>query len=87
MPELADQGFIARLDQVYRTGEPYTDRDVRVRLGSGPQAREAFFDFTYEPRRAADGSMAGIRVIGVETTQTKHAQRLMTEHRALRAQP
>ncbi|GAB3079163.1 GAF domain-containing protein [Micromonospora schwarzwaldensis] len=83
MPELAGQGFITLLDQVYRTGEPYTGRDVRVVLGTGPQAREAFFDFTYEPRRDAGGAVVGIRVIGLETTQVKHAQRLMAEHRAL----
>lgn len=82
-PELADQGFIALLDQVYRTGEPYTGRDVRVVLGAGPHAREAFFDFTYEPRPDATGAVTGIRVIGVETTQVKQAQRLMAEHRAL----
>ncbi|WP_433650180.1 GAF domain-containing protein [Micromonospora zamorensis] len=83
MPELADQGFIALLDQVYRTGEAYVGRDVRVVLGVGPQAREAFFDVSYEPRRDAAGTVTGIRVLGVETTQVKHAQRLMTEHRAL----
>ncbi|MGC9669633.1 GAF domain-containing protein [Planosporangium sp. 12N6] len=83
MPELAGQGFLDLLDQVYRTGEAYTGRDVRVVLGVGPHAREAFFDFTYEPRRDANGTVTGIRVIGVETTQVKHAQRLMAEHRAL----
>ncbi|MEV5705699.1 GAF domain-containing protein [Actinoallomurus sp. NPDC052274] len=83
MPELVGQGFIALLDQVYRSGEPYVGRDARVVLGSGPHAREAFFDFTYEPRRDADGNVTGIHVIGVETTQVKHAQRLMAEHRAL----
>ncbi|SCE77904.1 GAF domain-containing protein [Micromonospora mirobrigensis] len=83
LPELTGQGFIALLDEVYRTGEPYTGRDARVVLGSGPHAREAFFDFTYEPRRDATGAVTGIRVIGVETTQVKHAQRLMAEHRAM----
>ncbi|CCH32276.1 GAF domain-containing protein [Actinosynnema sp. NPDC047251] len=83
MPELAGQDIVAKLDHVYRTGEPYTGRDVRVVLGTGPHAREAFFDLTYEPRRDAGGEVAGIRVIGVETTQVKHAQRLMAEHRAL----
>ncbi|WP_433125003.1 GAF domain-containing protein [Micromonospora sp. CA-240977] len=83
MPELAGQGFVALLDQVYRTGEPYTGSDVRIMLGTGPQARETFFDFTYEPRRDAAGQVSGIRVLGVETTQVKQAQRLMAEHRAL----
>jgi hypothetical protein len=83
MPEPAAQGFLTPLDEVYRTGEPHTGRDVRVVLGAGPQAREAFFDLTYEPRRDADGTVTGIRVMGVETTQVKHAQQLMAEHRAL----
>ncbi|WP_367127719.1 GAF domain-containing protein [Saccharothrix sp. HUAS TT1] len=83
MPELAGQGFIALLDEVYRTGEPYTGRDVRIVLDTGPHGREAFFDFTYEPRRDGEGEVVGIRVIGVETTQVKHAQHLMAEHRAL----
>ncbi|MET7708302.1 GAF domain-containing protein [Micromonospora sp. NPDC005413] len=83
MPELAGQDFIALLNQVYHTGEPYTGRDVRVVLGGGPYAREAYFDFTYEPRRDVSGTVTGIRVIAVETTQVKQAQRLMGEHRAL----
>ncbi|RDI32198.1 GAF domain-containing protein [Lentzea flaviverrucosa] len=71
------------LDEVYRTSEPRARRDVRVVLGSGPDAREAFFDLTCEPRRDASGDLLGVRVVGVETTQVKHAQRLTAEHRAL----
>lgn len=83
IPELAGQGLIDLLDRVYRTGEPYTGRDIRIELGTGPLAREAFFDFTCEPQRDHGGDVTGIRVLGVETTQVKHAQRLMAEHRAL----
>ncbi|MFD7656244.1 GAF domain-containing protein [Actinosynnema sp. NPDC059797] len=83
MPELAGQGFIDLLDQVHRTGEPYTGHDVPVVLDTGQRAREAFFDFTYEPRRDGEGNVIGIWVIGVETTQVKHARHLMAEHRAL----
>jgi hypothetical protein len=83
MPQPAYQGIVAPLDQVYRTGEPCTGRDVRIPVGSGPHAREALFDITYEPRRDAGGEVTGIRMIGVETTQIKQAQRLMAEHRAL----
>lgn len=83
LPELADQQVIALLDDVYRTGEPRTGRDVRIVAGDGPGARELFFDVSCEPRRDAADAVTGIRVIGVETTQVKHAQRLMAEHRAL----
>ncbi|GIF20293.1 hypothetical protein BJ973_001801 [Actinoplanes tereljensis] len=48
------------------------------RVGPG-----AFFDFTVEPLRGADGEVTGVHLIGVETTQIRHAQRLMAEHRAL----
>ncbi|WP_426502311.1 GAF domain-containing protein [Dactylosporangium sp. McL0621] len=74
-PVLTDQDFAALLDEVYRTGEARSRRDVRV--------GEAFFDVSLEPRRAADGTVTGVQLIGVETTQVKHAQRLMAEHRAL----
>ncbi|MEU0990667.1 PAS domain-containing protein [Streptomyces sp. NPDC005953] len=83
MPELVEQGFIALLDRVYRSGKPYAAREARVLLGVGADAREAFFDFTYEPRLDAGGNVMGVRVIGVETTQVKHAQRLTAEHRVL----
>ena len=83
MPELAEQGFLAVLNRVYRYGERHTGRDARILLGTGPGAREAFFDFTYEPRLDAGGNVMGVRIIGVETTQVKHAQRLTAEHRAL----
>ncbi|MFF3531476.1 SpoIIE family protein phosphatase [Streptomyces rubiginosohelvolus] len=83
MPELAEQGFIALLDRVYRTGETHTARDARVLLGEGMSAREGFFSFTYEPRMDAGGNVMGVRVVGVETTQVKQAQRLTAEHRVL----
>ncbi|MDF3301472.1 SpoIIE family protein phosphatase [Streptomyces tropicalis] len=83
LPELAAQGFLTLLDRVYRTGERHVGRDARVVLGTGTDAREIFVDFTYEARRDAGGNVTGVRMIGVETTRTKHAQRLAAEHRVL----
>ncbi|MET7746687.1 GAF domain-containing SpoIIE family protein phosphatase [Streptomyces sp. NPDC005385] len=83
MPELAEQGFLTILDRVYRTGEAHIAREARVLLGEGDGAREGFFNFTYEPRLDAGGNVMGVRVVGVETTQVKHAQRLTAEHRVL----
>ncbi|MGW1588543.1 SpoIIE family protein phosphatase [Streptomyces sp. NPDC002386] len=83
MPELANQGFIGLLDQVYRSGERHVGTDARVVIGVGDHAAEAFFDFTYEARRDIGGNVIGVRMIGVETTQVKHARRLAAEQRAL----
>ncbi|MFF8942138.1 SpoIIE family protein phosphatase [Streptomyces sp. NPDC014864] len=83
VPELATPDFLAALDRVYRTGERHVGRDVRFVLGRGAGAHEIFVDFTYEARRDAGGNVVGVRMIGVETTQAKHAQRLAAEHRVL----
>ncbi|MFB7940998.1 GAF domain-containing protein, partial [Streptomyces sp. NPDC056049] len=83
LPELADQGLIGLLDRVYRSGTPRTGRDARVLLADGTESREAFFDFSYEPRVDSGGNVTGVRVIGVETTQVRQAQRFTAEHRVL----
>lgn len=83
VPELADQGLIALLNSVYRTGRAHTERDARILLGPEGEVRERYFDFTYEPRRDSGGNVVGVTVVGVDITQVKHAQRLAAEHRAL----
>ncbi|MET8651363.1 GAF domain-containing protein [Nocardia aurea] len=83
VPGRAGQGIVAILDEVYRTGEPYTGRDVAVVVGAGTDAREAVFDFTCEPLGDGDAEVTGIRLIGVETTQVTQAQRLVAEQRGL----
>ncbi|MER6479340.1 SpoIIE family protein phosphatase [Streptomyces filamentosus] len=83
LPEPAGQGLIGLLDRVYRSGVPRTGRDARVLLDDGAEPREALFDFSYEPRVDSGGNVTGVRVIGVETTQVRQAQRFTAEHRAL----
>ncbi|GLY42965.1 hypothetical protein Amsp01_089880 [Amycolatopsis sp. NBRC 101858] len=83
LPGLVEQGLFELLDDVYRTGTPFTARDGQVVLGSGEAAREAFFDFTCEPRRDGTGTITGVTLVGVETTDLKHAHRVGAEHRAL----
>lgn len=77
LPDAVRRDVVAVLDRVYRSGAAATLRNLRVVLGSGAQATEAFFDLTVEPRPG------GVQVIGVETTQVKHAQRLLAEQRVL----
>ncbi len=77
MPEMASQGFLHLLDEVYRTGEPFVGTDLLVLLhrtpGSPPEER--FVDFVYTPVRGAGGSVTGVLCQGMDVTERKRAER------------
>jgi PAS domain S-box-containing protein len=76
VPELVDQGYIALLDQVYGTGEPYVATEAGVSFRKAPDGPlvEHFINFVYEPLRDADGSVAGILAHGVDVTEQVRAR-------------
>ena len=76
VPELVGQGYIALLDEVYRTGEPYTATEARVlfRKTPGGVLQEHFINFVYEPLRDGDGSVSGILAHGVDVTEQVRAR-------------
>lgn len=77
LPEVVDQGFVELLDGVYRRGEAFEGREVRILVQRRPGAppEEAFLDFVYEPMREVDGSVSGIFVHAVEITDQVRARR------------
>ena len=79
-PELADQGFYERLDQVYSTGIPFIARAVPIRLTG--EHEERFIDLLYEPIRDAQGTITGIFVGGYDVSE---AQRTLAALRASQA--
>ena len=85
IPEAVEQGFVGLLDDVYRTGEPYTGNDtfVVITTPNGDQ-REAYFDFIYHPWRDLDGSIAGVMTFAVEVTERVLARQMMEKAAAER---
>jgi PAS domain-containing protein len=80
LPEV-DSRLFDVLDQVYRTGEPITLRDLEVtydREGDGT-LYTGVFDITYQPMRGADGSVEGLIQTAVETTAYAAARRRLGE--------
>ncbi|MDO9002524.1 MAG: PAS domain S-box protein [Aquabacterium sp.] len=75
LPEVADQGFLALLDQVYRSGEPFSGRAVPVLLSSQPgmASERRFLDFVYQPIFDNQGAVTGIFVEGVDVTAAHEA--------------
>jgi len=86
-PELVEQGFLARMDEVYRSGVPFHGREAPLlwdRDGDGT-LREGFFDFVYQPLLDAAGAVEGILVFAVEVTAQVQA-RQQTERASERAE-
>ena len=80
LPELAGQPFFDWLDGVYTTGEPFVGNDVRIMLQRAPgePLEEHFLDFIYLPTRAADGTITGVFVHGIDWTERKKAEKTLT---------
>ena len=66
LPEMAAQGFVDLLDQVFAKGEPHVGKAVAVLLQRevGAPLEERYVDFVFQPLVAAGGGVAGIFVEG-----------------------
>ncbi|WP_251566986.1 sensor histidine kinase [Erythrobacter sp. 3-20A1M] len=70
LPEVADQGFIEVLDNVYRTGEPYFGRREEVFLvpEGESEPRSRFLNFVFQPVLDDDDLVRGIIIQGNDVT-------------------
>ena len=88
VPELVEQGFIAILDRVYRTGEPFVGREVLLKVdrsGTGV-LEDVFVNFVYQPSFAPDGRVDGVIFFAFEVTDQVVARlKVEDEHRAAEA--
>jgi PAS domain S-box-containing protein len=63
LPELAEQGFLGILDQVYQTGKSYTGKEVLVKVdtkGNG-ELTDIYIDFVYQPYRTYRNGIGNIK--------------------------
>jgi PAS domain S-box-containing protein len=85
LPEVVGQGFLDLLDQVYRSGEPFVGRGIKVALkpeqGGGGE-EERWVDFVYQPFLDKAGAVAGIFVQGHDVTEQKRAADALRESEA-----
>ncbi|MBB3220478.1 PAS domain-containing hybrid sensor histidine kinase/response regulator [Pseudoduganella umbonata] len=81
LPEVRDQGFIALLDEVYRTGDPHVGHEMPVLLRRRPDSEleERFVNFIYQPIRDHRGAVYGIFVEGSDVTAAVLAMRALQE--------
>ncbi len=72
VPELAGQAVPDLLREVMRTGVPYTEQELLVKLQSGDQLVETYWNVIFAPLRSASGSDR--RVIAIYTSVTEQVE-------------
>ncbi|UZK69062.1 PAS domain-containing protein [Sphingomonas sp. S1-29] len=75
LPEVATQGFIALLDRVLETGEPFLGYGVPIQLSTPSAATPdtKYLNFMYQPVRGPDGTITGVFVEGYDVTAERLA--------------
>ncbi len=77
LPEVAEQGYLDRLDTVLATGTPFIGRALPIALqreAHGP-LEERYIDLVYQPIRELDGTVSGIFVQGHDVTDAHELAR------------
>lgn len=71
VPDAEGQGFFELLDNVYRTGIPFTGEEVPLQVQPAPNAAPEmhYIDFVYQPIFETNGMVSGIFVHGVDVTE------------------
>ncbi|WP_334188932.1 PAS domain-containing protein [Noviherbaspirillum sp.] len=78
LPDVAAQGFVTILDEVYRSGQPYAANAVKYAMQVVPDGpvNERHVDFVFQPFRNSQGAVTGIVIQGIDVTD-----RILTDAR------
>jgi PAS domain S-box-containing protein len=81
LPEAAVQGYLERLDEVFRTGKAFNARGAKFTFAKSPEQEEKdrYLNFIYQPVVDAAGDVTGIFVEGSDVTEQKNAERALKE--------
>jgi signal transduction histidine kinase len=87
LPEVTEQGYVALLDGVRRTGNAYVGSETWLKLSDGPDGnlRDVCLNFVYQPMLDDRGRVDSIFVHAVDVTEMtkarESAQRLAAERK------
>jgi PAS domain S-box-containing protein len=81
LPEMETRAFCELLDGAYESGEPYTVREMKVRLDrtATGQPSDAYFDFVCQPIRNTEGAVDGVLLHCVEVTDKVETRKAIEE--------
>jgi signal transduction histidine kinase/CheY-like chemotaxis protein len=84
LPDAVAQGYLSLLDEVYRTGKPFSAFGAKYAVQASPDGPidERYVDFVYQPMTDRDGSITGILVQGVDVTSKAETDNALALNRA-----
>ena len=75
-PGVVAQDYLALLNNVYRTGEPFTGQEMPVQLNPGDApGTEHYYNFSFLPMHDAGGSVSGILSFAIDVSERVLARR------------
>ncbi|MDP9043336.1 MAG: PAS domain-containing protein [Pseudomonadota bacterium] len=77
LPELVEQGHVALLDTVLRTGETITVPQSKFNLAPGNASGERHVDFVLQPILDGQGRVTGVFIIGADITERRLAEQAL----------
>lgn len=80
MPELAAQGFIHLMEQVYHSGERVVVEETPLRYTSHGQEVSIYVKFVFQPLIDEDGSISGIMILGDDVSPQVLARKKIEEN-------
>lgn len=82
LPELADQGYIELLNNVYSSGKPHVASDARILLKNHGVETERILQFVYQPMFDAHCCITGVIVQGIDMTEHRKAKEELRDIRS-----
>ena len=80
MPELSSQAFLKQLNDVFKTGIPYTFNENRAILMNDGKPEERFFSVIIQPYTETDNTISGVTIIGTEVTDYVKAKKQIEDN-------
>lgn len=80
VPELKEQPFLKILDEVYRTGIAYHEKEARAILVINGKPQTFYFNYTYKPLLNAMGEVFAIVDMAIDVTEQVLARNKLLEH-------
>jgi PAS domain S-box-containing protein len=68
-PELVEQGFITILNEVYKSGEPFSAQEMPVTLNRYGKPELVYVTFIFEPLRSSEGVIEGVIAVGIDVSE------------------